>query len=128
MQRIIIFDYYNTIFNPKTQALFPGTPRLLLDLKQKADLYLITTRNKKRKSEIIKLGIRSCFTKIIFCIKKKPSLFKKLLKDKGLVVIIGDRIDEEISVAKKLNYPFILVNSEKENPIVTIKKKLPYLL
>lgn len=128
METIIIFDYFNTLYNPLTKRLFPGTVTFLLELKEVADLYLITTENSSRKAEIINFGLNPYFKKIIFCIKKEPLTFSKLLKRKSRVVIVGDRIDEEIAIAKELNTPFVLVNPNKENPILTIKRRLPYPL
>lgn len=125
-QKLIIFDFYRTIYNPETEGLFSGTDKILKKLAEKNILILITTGGKKRKKQIKKLKIEKFFSNIIVTKKKSIQIFKKAIKKSEIkpneVIIIGDQEKEEIQIGKFLETKTIKVNPEKEDPAKTIKK------
>lgn len=124
MKPQIIFDFYNTLYDPKTRALFVGTPTLLDQLKKEYRLILVTTSGQNRKRQVNKLGITRYFSEIIICPRKSLKLFLELIKNNPDTTIIGDRKEEEISIAKLLKLSYIQVTPQLENPIKTITKRL----
>jgi len=108
--------YYNDT-NVGNIALFPGAKEMLLRLKKKYKLFLVTLGNiGRQKAKIKKLGIENMFDKILYIryfsgIRKKED-FKKIAYDCGLapeeIAVIGDRIDSEIEDAKQLGMRTIL--------------------
>lgn len=123
MIKQIIFDYYNTLFDPKSGSLFDGTETLLTTLlKRGSELNLITTESKNRLIEIKQIRIDKYFTKIIISKKKTKSIFANIIYDPSKTLIIGDRIEEEIKIGKSLKTKVLLVNPLNENPIDTINK------
>lgn len=81
---------------------------------------MLTTRSKNRKKQIEKFRLKEIFETIIICQSKTIKIFKKITQGKQ-AIIIGDNPQEEIYFAKKLKIPVIKINSERENPVKTIK-------
>lgn len=99
--RIIIFDFYRTLYNPETNGLFKGTERVLQELRKRGyELYLLTWDEGYRKDLIRTLGIESCFSRVVFVRENKEVGFRAILKDpnieKELSFVIGDRVKQEI--------------------------------
>jgi len=124
MKNQIIFDFYNTLYNPKTNVLFMGIPTLLRQLQPVYRLILVTVEGKSRQLQISKLSLNKYFSKIIVCPQKSVFVFQKLLREKSNTLIIGDRAEEEITIAQTLKLQFIKVNPELENPAKTIRNQL----
>lgn len=126
--KLIIFDFYKTLFNPETGKLFDGIKEILIYLSPKIPLFLITVGNKERKNQIKKLNIDIYFKKIIYCKKKNEKIFNKLLVKNNVSpkesIIVGDNEEEEIKIAKNLGIEIIKINYKKENPYESIKRGL----
>ncbi len=124
IQRQLIFDFYNTLYNPQTGRLFCGVISYLEKSKKANLLVLITAGGSKRRNLISSLKINKYFSQIIICKKKSVQVFESAIGKKLPAIIIGDRQDEEIVIAKYLNISYIIVNPLLENPIKTIERKL----
>lgn len=124
MKPQLIFDFYNTLYNPRTKTLFRGTIPFLCQLKKMYQLSLITTGGQNRKQLINKLGIAEYFFRIVICPRKSPKVFLKLIEKSSNALIIGDREEEEIYIAKLLKLSYIQVKPRLENPIKTITRQL----
>lgn len=124
MEKQIIFDFYNTLYNPKTGKLFRGVYKLLSDLRKNYRLCLITTTSKDREEQINRLKIKKYFAKIILCQGKTITIFKKVTKQFPNTIVVGDREEEELLIAKSLQLEAILINSFLENPCFSIRKSL----
>lgn len=124
MKKQIIFDFYNTLYNPKTEKLFKGSLTLLSKLKRKYRFVLVTTYSPKRLNQIAGLKLISLFQLIIICPKKDINIFKDLSIGFDETIIIGDRKEEEIFFAEKLNLRFLLVNPKLKNPYGVINKSI----
>jgi FMN phosphatase YigB (HAD superfamily) len=120
--KTIIFDFYNTLYNPKNGQLFRGSLMLLKKLKRNSKLILISTETSDRQNELTRLGLIPFFNQIILCKQKNLPLFQRLFSPGTL--IIGDRLEEEISIGKKLKLKTLLVDPKMENPIISIRKYL----
>lgn len=123
MKPQIIFDFYNTVYNPKTEQLFRGIPSLLTQLKLQYQLILITTYSPDRKKQLSQSKLNQYFSKIIICPQKSSLVFKRFARD-STTIVIGDRQEEEINIAQALGLQFIKVSPKLENPVETIRKKL----
>lgn len=124
MKRVIIFDLYNTLYNPITGKLYRGSFPLLENISRFYQLLLITTYSPLRKRQVRNLKINPYFKNIIICKRKNLKVFRRLINKPKHFLIIGDRIEEEIAIGKKLKVETLLVNPKLENPITTIKKYL----
>ncbi len=124
MKKQIIFDFYNTLYNPKTEKIFWGGFALLKNLSKQYSLVLITTGSKDRANQLQNFSGIKYFTKVILCKKKTFSMYRKLIKRPYLTIIIGDRPEEEIAFGKILNTRTLLVKSSVENPVISIKRFL----
>jgi FMN phosphatase YigB (HAD superfamily) len=122
MKKQILFDFYRTLYDPKTEGLYSGVKKLLKILDENYDLFLISTGNDQRRNLIKKLEIDQYFIKVIICTEKKLDIFSQILNKNTL--IIGDRYEEEIIIGKKLNAKIIQVFPEIENPVLKIRKEL----
>jgi FMN phosphatase YigB (HAD superfamily) len=120
--KTIIFDFYNTLFNPQTGRLFDGTTGMLRLLNKQYKLVLITSGGKYRYQLINKLSLFPDFSQIIICKIKKADVYAGFISSNS--VVIGDRIEEEIKIGKYLGAKTLLVNPDSENPITTIKRFL----
>lgn len=129
----IIFDYNRTIYNPETGGLYSGVFELLKELSEKNSLYLVSRNEPERNSVIKSLGVDNFFKQIKFVDQKTEEIFKEFAAGKEMekVLIIGDRIKEEIAIGNKLGFITIwfkqgkfsseLPESEIENPQYIIK-------
>lgn len=97
---------------------------LLGKISKDNSLFLITTFSPKRDSVIKDLKILPFFEKVVYCRKKTPKLFKKIIKNPKSSVIIGDRKEEELFIGKTLKVKTIKVDCSKESPAITIRKAL----
>lgn len=115
--KIIIFDFYKTLYDSSNKSLFPGMKRMLFRLSKKFKLVLITTGGQKRKQIIEKLTISRFFETInIVHYKNQKAYLSCLEKFKvkpSQVLIIGDRKEEEINIGNQLGTKTILVNYQK---------------
>jgi len=88
--------------------IYPEVTGVLGDLKRKGMRLILVTEGSliQQNKKINALGIRSYFNKIYISEGDKSEYFKDILKTNNFgvdeVLIIGDRIDKEISVGNKL--------------------------
>lgn len=121
--KTIVFDYYNTLYNPKTGRLFPAIPSLLRLLKIRYALVLITTCSPNRKSEIQKLGLNRFFQRIVICSKKTRKIFRRFIQKPEESLVIGDRLEEEIRIGSQLGARTLFVNSNTRLTLINIAKQ-----
>jgi FMN phosphatase YigB (HAD superfamily) len=111
----IIFDYNRTLFNPDSNAMYPGVFRVLETLAQKHELILITCNKPGRKNSSEIQEVAPYFQEVIFVERKTTTIFKKVAEPTEVstnspeVIVIGDRLQDEIRIGSKLNYITILV-------------------
>ncbi len=133
----IIFDYNRTLFNPDTDSLYQGVIGLLKNLSKKNELFLISRNELGRKGRLQELGIENYFKKMAFVEEKTLKIFEDLICDerrpdnKANVLVIGDRVKEEIFLGNQLGFITIWVQQGKfsnelptkpeEQPIHTVK-------
>lgn len=118
--KTIIFDFYNTLYNPKTRRLFRGTRPLLSALKSRFSLVLVTSGSLNRKQELDRLQLPRFFRFVVLCRQKNRIIFRRFIRKSQDTLIIGDREEEEILIGKRLGSPTLLVRPQLESPIATI--------
>jgi len=122
----IIFDYNRTIFNPEADSLYQGVVKLLQDLSKKNELFLISRNEPGRKNKLKKLGIEQYFENITFVEEKTIELFKELAQGDKNILVIGDRVKEEICIGNQLNFITIWVQQGKfANELPTKSEEKP---
>ncbi|MEY3783946.1 MAG: hypothetical protein RLZZ230_268 [Candidatus Parcubacteria bacterium] len=122
----IIFDYNRTLLNPETDSLYQGTFELLKKLSPKNELYLVSKNEPGRRERLEELNIAQFFNKINFVDKKTTALFKELVGDSSEVIVIGDRVKEEISIGNQLGMITIWVQQGKfASELPTNKQERP---
>jgi len=109
----IIFDYNRTIFDPETDDLYPGVLDLLQKLSAKYELFLISRNEPARKERIEKLGVKNCFSKIMFVDKKSQQLFKRISGDAKDIIVVGDSPGDEIKIGNQLGFITIRLKMRK---------------
>lgn len=122
MRKVIIFDFYNTLYNPKTGRLFRGSISLLKKLSNRYRLILVTTYSSERKKQIQNLRIMQFFNPTVICRIKTMLVYQKIISQFQSYLIIGDNLEEEIAIGRKLSVDTLVVDPSLENPILTIKK------
>lgn len=126
----IIFDYNRTLFDPETDALYAGVIELLKKLSEQNELSLISRNDPSHENRLQELGIRGYFKEIAFVEEKTTQIFKKLADGEQNIIVIGDRIKEEISLGNQLGFITIWIRqgkfseespaNEEENPRYTV--------
>jgi FMN phosphatase YigB (HAD superfamily) len=124
MIKDIIFDFYKTLYNPEDKSLYRGITTLLKKLSKRYKLILVSTGEVNRRKKIQKLGIDKYFKEVIVCEQKTFNDYAKIISSPTRTLIIGDCIEEEIKIGKKIKCNTLLINSKKENPTKTIKRYL----
>lgn len=100
----IIFDYNRTIYDPETKALYPGVLELLRKLAEKHHLYLVTRAEFGREYQLDAFGLKPLFQKVMMIGTKTPEAFRTLVSNHPEVMVVGDRIREEIRIGRELRY------------------------
>jgi putative hydrolase of the HAD superfamily len=124
MNKIIIFDFNRTLFDPEKQALVSGCVEMLKALgAQNFNLHLISMAAESRADLIKNLGLDAFFQTITICEKKTVGLFRKIIETAPTSVsqsfVVGDRVTKEISFGNALGLNTIWYRNGKfaqENP------------
>ncbi len=112
MNKLIIFDFNRTLYNPQTGALFPEVLSCLNSLNQMATLGIITTTSPGRDRNLFRrLGILPYFRFIKIIKQKNISNFRFICSEFNSSpensYIVGDRLDEEIAFGNQLGFKTI---------------------
>jgi len=92
-------------------------------------LVLITTNSNDRLNQINRLKIKPFFNEVIICTKKTPEIFEETINKystmlrKIKTVVIGDRLEEEIKIGRKLKTMIVCVKNVA-NPNLLISQRL----
>lgn len=105
----IIFDYNRTLFDPDTNALYPGVSDMLKRLSGAHELYLVSRFEAERLTQLEELDIAQYFQKTTFVGDKSAPLFKELVGDAKDVIVVGDSIGDEIKIGNQLGFMTIRV-------------------
>jgi FMN phosphatase YigB (HAD superfamily) len=119
--KAIVFDFMRTLYDPQSDRLVYGAKRVLNTLYKKHDLFLVSYRENQRHALIRELGIEKYFRRINFVDKKTKREFKKIISPKQYryIWIVGDRVEDEISIGNGLGWRTIWVAQGK------FKNRLP---
>ncbi|MBI4054388.1 MAG: HAD hydrolase-like protein [Candidatus Doudnabacteria bacterium] len=145
MDKLIIFDFNRTLYDPDQTTLVPGALRVLKALKQKGfKLALLAQARANRKKLLKVLEMDQYFDRLTLVEKKTVSGLKKLAGEMDVdlknCTIVGDRVKKEIRIGNRLGMKTVWLKRGKfsterpsnpaERPDLTIKKlfELPALL
>jgi len=113
----IIFDWKRTLYDPDTKKLINGSKDLLKMLKDKnIPLFLIGKGNLEMLKEVGRLGIKDLFADISFVEGNKNTEQFEPFIDKDnpkSSIVIGDRVQSELSIGKSLHTTTIWVKQGK---------------
>lgn len=109
----IIFDYNRTLFNPDTSSLYEGVSSVLENLSKRHDLFLVSKFEPGRQDMFKKLSIARYFQQVAFVEKKTKELFIDLVGANTDVLVIGDRVKEEITIGNQLGYITVWIKQGK---------------
>jgi len=116
----IIAAGHHTYFNPTIQTLepFPGVPEMLQRLNQSYPLFLVTSGYEQTQARKVQaLGIGPCFAEILYVPvnerQGKEQRFRYLQQKYAYaaaqMVVIGDRVSNEIAAGNRLGCPTIWI-------------------
>lgn len=108
MNKIIIFDFNRTLFDPEKQSLIPGVVPTLEALKELGfKMHLISMAAESRSELIKNLGLNQFFHSITLCQNKTLKLFNDIISAEPVTkensFVIGDRVAKEIRLGNELN-------------------------
>lgn len=114
MNRVIIFDFNRTLYDPEAGRLAADCLRVLTELRQQGFLLgLIAQAAPSRRELIRNLGLEKLFTEIILSESKGKTDFERLLKRTGAKpeqsFVVGDRVRKEIAIGNRLGMRTIWV-------------------
>lgn len=144
MNKIMIFDFNRTIYDPDTEQLFPDTEQVLTALlDQGYSLILISFAPEEdpRRKLIERLGLNNFFSTIIYTPNKCENDFLSPMNieqaDPTKSYVVGDRVRSEIRIGNKLGLTTIwlragrfkneLPQKEEDEPTFVIKNLLEIL-
>ena len=117
-QKIIIFDFMRTLYDPDEKSIVRGTLELLKSLRNAGFiLILISTEIGNKADPITQTGITPYFEKIILTREKSERDFKEIQTDvphdPQASYVIGDRVRGEIKIGNLCGYQTIWVKKGK---------------
>lgn len=118
MQRVVVFDFCRTLYDPDTERLIPGAKRVLGALVKRGFVLCVVTRAKSsRRSLIYKFGIRKFFSRIVVSPEKSERDFERIFRNKHFEryssFVVGDRVRQEIFYGNRLGLQTIWLRHGK---------------
>ena len=135
MNKIIIFDFNRTLFDPDQQSLMPNCLQTLAELESLGfKLHLVSMAAESRLELIKDLGLEKFFDSVTLCEKKTLSLFEQIINAEPIIkaqsFIVGDRVTKELKFGSQLGLNTIwcrngrfadeLPRSMEETPTYTV--------
>ena len=127
MIKAIIFDYNKTMYLPDLKEIPTETFELLKRLRYSGIILgLISSRAPKRREQFEKFCLYTYFDFIKIVDKKKISDFRASLKyfkvKKSEMLVVGDRLEEEIKLANILGIKSVWIRHGKMKSIKEIER------
>lgn len=118
MQKIIIFDFMRTLYDPDAEKIVPGALELLQSLRDAGYiLVLLSTEIGNKADPIAQAGIAPFFEKIILTRNKTTKDFAKIQTqtphDPQESYVVGDRVRGEIKIGNICGYQTIWLKKGK---------------
>jgi len=109
MVKGVIFDFNQTLYDPRRHQLSAGAMELLEGLREKKIPMCLVSKKMfvDRRKQITKLGLDSFFSEIIVVDKKAKEDFLQCARTMHLkpheVLVVGDRVRVEVALGKSLS-------------------------
>jgi FMN phosphatase YigB (HAD superfamily) len=118
MEKIIIFDFNRTLYDPDAKLLVPKATFVLNALIRRGfTLFLISRGERSRKSAIDDSGIGRYFNSITISDEKNKGDFMSIIRDKKIdfenSFVVGDRLSDEIKIGNSLGFKTIRIKAGK---------------
>ena len=117
MERIVIFDFNRTLFDPEKKGLLTCAKDLLSDLRKKGYGLLLLSHGQADKALVDRLGIRGYFEEIILSRAKSKKDFEKAIGNRQIDLkesfVVGDRIKKEVRIGNELGFKTIWLRRGK---------------
>lgn len=99
--KLIIFDFMRTLFDPETSSLTPDALEVVATLQQRGYILVLISHDEGNRDSLIEeLGLTPYFTKIIIVKEKTEAVFAAVVEKHTADItnsfVIGDRIRKEI--------------------------------
>src|SRR3989338_8869691 len=107
MTKIIIFDFFRTLYDPDTRSLLPNALEVLEELIKRGFQLFIVSHGAGRREELQALGIDHFFKDVVVTPEKTEKDFLKVIPedtDKTNSFVIGDRVRYEMRIGNKLGF------------------------
>ncbi len=106
MNKIIIFDFNRTLYDPEAGRLMYGARAVLTTLrKRQFRLFLISTADQKRLGLIKRLSLTELFDEVVLVSAKSSRPFKRIIgrvnADVRQSFVVGDRVQHEIILGNR---------------------------
>jgi FMN phosphatase YigB (HAD superfamily) len=98
-EKLVIFDFNRTIYDPENGKLIKGVKWVLSRLlKAKVKMILVSKNEKDRAALFSKFGLEKYFEELFFVEDKSEEVFRKIAKKyhSSNIYVVGDYLHEEI--------------------------------
>ena len=118
MQKVIVFDFCRTLYNPETESLVPHAKFVLTSLRKRGFILCLVTRARARRSNLIhKFGLRKFFRHVVVSPEKREADFERIFYNHELSrpnsFVVGDRVKQEIFYGNRLGLQTIWLRHGK---------------
>lgn len=118
MQKVVVFDFCRTLYDPETERLLPYAKFVLSKLNERGFfLCLITRARSTRHSLIYQLGIRKFFRRILVSPEKSESDFERIFYkhnfNRPASFVVGDRVRQEVFYGNRLGLQTVWLRAGK---------------
>lgn len=118
MEKIIIFDFNRTLYDPDTLSLVPRVKFVLRALARRGFiLFLVSRAEQSRMSAIDRSGIGRYFSAITISDTKDEGDFRSIIRNRTVDLknsfVVGDRIGDEIKIGNVLGFKTIRIKAGK---------------
>lgn len=114
--KILIFDFYRTLYNPEKEGLEKSSKKVLKTLLKSGFELCLVSQGKEREDLIKKLNLEKYFSKILLSSEKSLEDFKKLVTgevEKKASFVVGDRVKKEIKFGNLLELKTVWLKKGK---------------
>lgn len=118
MEKIMIFDFNRTLYDPDAKSLVPKATFVLNALTRRGfTLFLVSRAERSRRSAIDNSGIGRYFNGISISNEKNKDDFMSVIGDKKIdfenSFVVGDRLSDEIKIGNALGFKTIRIKAGK---------------
>lgn len=114
--KILVFDFYRTLYDPEKEGLEKSSKKVLKAFLKNGFELCLVSQGKERRELIENLNLEKCFSKILLSSEKSLEDFKKLVTSevkKKESFVVGDRVKKEIKFGNLLGLKTVWLKKGK---------------